>query len=194
MNLRCNPNLPQELEDAFLVVDTCSIINAMNAADFRDLLLEIRKSGCSLFSAISVKQEFLRYVTSIRERNEAIKSLDALDIQFIRDIDQKLETDRGIAFQLAFNSYYKNKHGSNKTPSYVDMLLLFMTYYYSHDSMEVYLMTSNHRDVPGFYERDELVVFEESGNIRTEALYKFNKSRFENKIDRIIREGTTNST
>jgi len=50
VNLRAAPNLPGTLAKVFLVIDTCTLINAIRTEDFRVLLEKIKNAGCELFS------------------------------------------------------------------------------------------------------------------------------------------------
>lgn len=188
MNLITTPNLAQELSESFLIVDTCALIDAIKTEDFLRLINEIKnKNHHGLFSIDAVKHEFLRGACTIEEYISYETFLKTLDISFMNDIEKKLDTDEaGRTFILAFNQYYRNKH-SNKQPSHVDMLLLFATYFYTRTVKKVKLLTANHRDIPGFFQRTNIIAFEANNEIRTEALYEFNSDRFAQKLEILLR-------
>lgn len=186
MNLRCSPTLADELQDAFIIIDTCTLIDAIKTSDFCELLHSIHKKGCEFFSVDPVKHEFLRGAHSVSEYDNYQTFLETLGISFATSFEKKLDTNDGRTFTLVFNKYYENKH-VNKQPSYVDMLLLFMVYFYRTSTERVFLMTSNHHDIPGFFARKELIVFEEHNEIRTEAIYQLDIRRVEQKLDLLLK-------
>ncbi len=186
MNLRAAPNLPESLAGAFLVTDTCTLIDAIKTEDFRALLNDIKNAGCELFSIEAVKYEFLRGANTVTSYMDYIKFMQDLGVTFVNNFEKKLNTEEGRTFILLFNRYYTNKH-KNKQPSYVDMLLLFMVYYYRKSAEKVLLITANHNDIPSFFTRNELIVFEERGVIRTEAIYQLDMSRLDRQIDVLLK-------
>lgn len=69
-----------------------------------------------------------------------------------------------------------------KNPSYVDRLLLFVPYMYKHSIEEMFVMTSNHKDVPReFYDRVGFIVWDNDADFRQIGVYQLNLERF-NKI------------
>ncbi len=185
MNLSATPSLIDKLADSFLVIDTCVLIDAIKTDDFRELIEKAKDKDCELFSIRAVKHEFLRGSHTIKEYSDYQDFLNKMEISFISDIEHKLDTEAGKTFALVFNQYYRNKH-LNKQPSYVDMLLLFTTYYYARTVSNVRLLTANHHDVPGFFKRTSIVVFETNNEIRTEALYEFDSDRFSSRLDLLL--------
>ncbi|MBQ9020383.1 hypothetical protein IJ096_03650 [Candidatus Saccharibacteria bacterium] len=91
---------------------------------------------------MAVKDEFLCSVHNIEEYKELLTFYATLKIAELPKIKQlNIESD-GAYFSIALSRC------KNISPSYVDRLLLFATYMYRDVPGGIYLITSNHKDVP----------------------------------------------
>ncbi len=177
-NIIHTPNLLKNLANKDVVVDTCAIIEASKNDAFLDLLYELKRQNCTLLSVFPVQNEFLAVASNQQEYNELKKFLEDLDITFLpRNIEHKFE-DKGKSFSIAL------RRSKVRKPSYVDRLLLSIPYLYKHVADSIYVMTSNHRDVPlEFFNLTDYVVWNKKDGFSEIGLYQFDQTKFNEIVD-----------
>lgn len=169
------PNLVETLSNKNIIIDTCSIIEASKNDDFLNFLFQLGDKKCTFLSVKPVWNEFLAAADSGEEYKTLKEFLKKLDIAFLPNVEQKLN-EEGEYFSIAM------RRSKVKNPSYVDRLLLFVPYMYKHSIEEMFVMTSNHKDVPReFYDRVGFIVWDNDADFRQIGVYQLNLERF-NKI------------
>lgn len=170
--------LLQQLDRATIFLDTNVFSTATRSKTFVDLLVDLKnEASCALTTIPSVVFEVNNGSSTLEiynERAEFIASLvDAINpMTFIDKISD-------------FSVVMAKINANNK--SYTDFLLAACLYQYRH--AKVFLMTSDLRALPSFYERTHIVTTEETnGGIKNFALYKFNETAYVNAAANIIKE------
>lgn len=176
MELVFTPNLKELLAESHLLIDTCTVIDASKCSEVYSFLKEVKKRGCTLLSVKAVRDEYLCSASSLEEYKELLMVYSALNMAELPQIDQLLVESEGAYFNMAL-SRCKGIH-----PSHVDRMLLFAAYFYGKAPNNVYLMTSNHKDVPE--ELFDCVGFisHNIGGFHNIGVYEVNKSNIKKKM------------
>lgn len=163
MSILYNTDLLEELKDKNLLLDTSALIDAVYNREFRKMLTDISQKGCSLLILPSVRYEFTRTAKQKSELEKEINLLKALKIQEI-DIHNLAKTSEAQEFLFNFNNC------ANRA-SYTDSQLCLCSFLFKNSS-PIKILTSNFRDIPlKLFKRDNLIVFDDSNKISTEAIY-----------------------
>lgn len=159
------------------ILDTCVLIDAYKSPDVEAIIGKMDKSGYQLKTLPQVSVEFLRGARDPRERKKLREFLLLHNIKHLSDQQDKLFSQDGALFQIALRRCKVNN------PSYVDLLLLFV----SSLEDEIYLMTSNFKDMPiEFFDLESIFTSSRDGKEFTNiGIYKFNKSHFDDIISHI---------
>lgn len=182
MNIIYTPDLPELIANATLVIDTCIIVDTTKDSDFFSFMRKLKENyNASLISIPAVKQEVLGVADSKKEYKALEKSIEALKIIFLPSaVESKFELE-GENFSIAM----RRSRDTNR-PSFVDKLLFSIPYLYRKSAEKIFIMTSNHKDIPldifnrvGFIARDNGKDFSQVG------LYQFDQEKFD-KITRGI--------
>ena len=173
MSLICTPNLFNTLKNSNLLIDTCTIIDASKCDEVDNFLSKLSGQGCTFLSLPSVKEEFTRSANNLEDYNKLSDYIDSLQIIFLDSIERNRMNEDGAIFNIALNRCKKIN------PSYVDRALLATPYFYRDSSEDIYLITSNHKDIPEeLYDRIEFISHD-IGGFHNIGIYKFNFQNFE---------------
>lgn len=175
MEIIYTDNLAKLVTNATLVIDTCVIVDTTKSPEFLALMRRMKgEYNAALVSIPAVKQEVLSVADNKKEYETLKESIKALDVVFLPSaVEDKFERE-GMKFSIAMRrSRYV------KDPSFVDKLLLAIPYLYRESVEKIFVVTSNHKDVPldifdrvGFIARDNGKEFSQVG------IYKFNQEKF----------------
>ena len=170
MSFVSTPNLEEILCGSNLLVDTCTMIDATKCREVKDFLLNIRSLDCTFLSIKPVKDEYTCSANNKSDYNELENFAD----NFI-DIWLPIQDSEEPLFSIGLSRC------KNIKPSYVDRQLLKILYIYRNASERIYLITSNHNDVPGeFYERIGFITHD-NGGFHNIGIYKINLANFKSK-------------
>jgi hypothetical protein len=159
-------DLVPRLRSRHLIVDTNVFLHAVENADFYELLLKLKRSGCAMMTIPSVVFEFARGAKTVEEYNWYVDYINNLGVMVYKTVEDRIAADKAFSVLLQTEC----KKAGNK-PSYTDFLLLMLLHKFSHS--DIYLMTSNYKDIPmNIFDREDLLVLEYDGGIQTQALYK----------------------
>ena len=170
------PNFLDIVSNTSVVIDTCVIIDALKITCLDTFLRELLKHGCTFLSAPPVKNEFLTAANTDQKYNELNEYLKSLQLVFLPlDIEHRLNNE-GKIFNIALRKSKVNN------PSFVDRLILSIPFLYRTSPEKIYIMTSNHKDVPkDFYDRVGFISIDNNEKFIEIGLYEFNEKKF-NKI------------
>jgi|GEM_PF-3898634 len=175
MSLVYTPSLPETLKDSNVLVDTCAIIEASKNEELERFLDGLRENGCTFLTLPSIKDEFTCGAKNLEEFRELSDFFESQQIILMPKNEDKLLTNEGIHFNIAL------ARSKVHNPSYVDRSLLLLPYIYQKSSEKVYVITSNHKDIPReFYDLTGFISYEKNG-FRNIGIYNFNLEKF-NKI------------
>lgn len=173
MNLAYSPNLTDVIQNSSLLIDTSTFIDASKCEPFRDFLSSLQDRDCSFFTVRPVVDEFLCPAKNQDDYVGLAEFLDSFGASVMRTPEPV--SDDIAAFNIALNRC-KNIH-----PSYVDRLLLTIPYLYRASAEKIYLVTSNHKDVPrDFFDRVGFVTHDDV-EFHNTGFYQLNLEKF-NKI------------
>lgn len=167
------PNLLDQIRGQNLIIDTCVIIDASKDAEFANFIRSLANDNCTFVSIQPVKDEFLSIADSSDEYKKLEKYLETLKIAFLSPNIENTYDEQGKDFSIALRRSKVNK------PSYVDRLLLSIPYLYRKSPEKMFVITSNHRDVPyEFYDRVGFVTWDKGKEFTEIGLYEFNEEKF----------------
>lgn len=178
MSLIYTPDLLKKLEDANVLLDTCVMIDASNSDDVDTCLRSLLENGCTFLTLPAIREEFTCSAKSRKDYENLSKYIGSFDIVFLNNTEKRLISDDNALFNIALGRC-KNIH-----PSYVDRMLLSTPYLYRNSSEKIYLMTSNHKDVPlELFDRIGFITYDDEifHNI---GIYAFNENNFVKKIEK----------
>jgi hypothetical protein len=179
LKLQHTPTLPEDLCESSIFIDSTSLIHASKSDEFLTLLSSIAAGGCSFYTIPSVVYEYTRTSNSLEGFKERLEFIKELGIIVFNRVEELIEPHR--IFLVAYNREFQ---GNSRGPSYTDSLLCAMAY--KHRGSSPYIMTANHKDMPGsIYDRTELITIDIGGELRTEALYQFSEERFGKVLNKI---------
>lgn len=172
------PKLPQDLNKATLFLDTNVFSVAARSKSFLDFLIYLKsESGCAYTTIPSVLFEVTNGSSTLEVYNERAKFLDSL-----------VESINPVSFinRIAEFSVIMAKLNANNK-SYTDFLLASCLYHYRHAN--VYLMTTDLKALPSFFERTHLVTAEEnSGEVKNFGIYTFDEQAYVKAAAKTLRE------
>lgn len=172
------PQLLQDLNQSTLFLDTNVFSIATRSKDFLEFLVDLKnEAGCSLTTIPSVVFEVTNGSSTLEIYNERAEFITSL-VDYINPMS--------FLDKIADFSVVMAKINANNK-SYTDFLLASCLYQYRHAN--VYLMTTDLRALPPFFERAQIVTTEEaSGDIKNFAMYKFNEAAYTKAATNIIKE------
>ena len=180
MALIFTPNLEIALRKCSILVDTCILIDASNDQEFAEYLSTLRKADCTFLSLPSVRNEFTCIAKNMKDYDKLSAFFEAQQIILLPKCEEKLLTEEGVKFGIMLQ-----RSGANR-PSYVDRSLLFVPYIYKDTPEQVYLMTSNHKDIPkDFYDLEGFITYKKS-EFHTVGIYKFNSKKFYKMAEAVL--------
>ena len=172
MALVLTPNLKEKLGDAYVIIDTCTIIDASKSEEALSFLNILQEWGCILLSTLSVKNEFTRSARSKEEYRKLSEFIESFGILFINQLEEKMLSPDGIRFNIGLNRC-RNIH-----PGYVDSMLLAIPYFYPHSPEKIYIVTSNFHDVPAeFFDVAGFATYHAT-DFHNIGIYEFNLDNF----------------
>lgn len=173
-NIIYTPNFLDIIDNASIVIDTCVIIHALKIIDLDNFLRELSKRNCTLLSVPSVKNEFLTAGDTVQRYNKLNEYLESLQLVFLPpDIEYRLNKE-GCNFNIAL------RRSKVRNPSFVDRLILSIPYLYRKSPEKIYVMTSNHQDVPReFFDRVGFISIDTGSDFVQIGLYEFNSGNFD---------------
>ncbi len=182
MSVVCTPDLKDKLHGNNLLLDTCTIIDGSKCAEFDSFLGGLLKEDCTFLSLPSVKEEFTCSAFNLDDYNKLVEYIKSLQIVFLPNMEKKLISEDNSVFNIALRRY------SRTNQSHVDRMLLTTVYYYSGSSEKVYLMTSNHKDVPdNIYSLVGFITYESKG-FHNVGIYEFDQANYERVVENIKSE------
>lgn len=159
-------DLVSKLHSYHLILDTNVFLHAVENPEFYALLLELKRGGCAFMTITSVVFEFSRGAKTVEEYNWYVDYINNLGVIVYKTVEDRIAADKAFSVLLQTEC----KKTGNK-PSYTDFLLLLLLHKYSHSN--IYLMTSNYKDIPmNVFDREDILALEYDGGIQTQALYK----------------------
>lgn len=170
--------LLQDLKLATLFLDTNVFSIAARSKAFSDFLENLQNETECVYTTIpSVVFEVTNGSSTLEVYNERANLIKAL----VDYVNPMTFMDKITNFTVVMSKI----NASNK--SYTDFLLSSCLYQYRHAN--VYLMTTDLRALPSFFERVHIVTAEEnSGDIKNFALFKFNQLAYAKAANKIINE------
>jgi hypothetical protein len=112
--------------------------------------------------------EFARGAKTIEQFNWYVDFVNNLGVGVFKNVETEIMSDK--AFAVLLQKYSKI---GKKSISYTDFLLLMLLHKYVHIADKVYLMTSNHQDVPlRVFDRNDIMALEFEEGVQTQALYR----------------------
>lgn len=175
-------NLAKELKHASIFVDTNVLVVCSRSTELRSLISSLRNhSGCSFESIPSVLFEFVRGSNSLKVYNE--------NADFYNDIVMRTHPTKLFENTPDFSVVMAKVNSQNK--SYTDFLLAAALYHY-RNSGDVYLLTTDTRAFPSFFEMPHLITVceDKSGEIRNFGFIKFSENAYAKAAQAIIKEST----
>lgn len=179
MSLAYTHNVLEKYSKSYLLLDTCTIIDASNCDEIDFLLRKIAESGCTFLSLPAVKEEFTCSAKNKTEFKNLLDYIDSLNILFLNNTEKRITNNDNIDFSIVLGRC-KNIH-----PSYVDRMLLSIPHLYQKSSENIHLMTSNYKDVPlELYNLEDFITYSDKifHNI---GIYSFNANSYERRIKTI---------
>lgn len=174
-----HPELTSDLQGSTLFLDTNVFSGCIRSSGLLNLLSELSsKYDCSTVSIPSVLFEFVRGSNSLEIYNQ--------NVEFYNSIVDYTNPMKFLDQLGEFAAVMAKLNKSNK--SYTDFLLAACLYQYrSHQ--KTYLMTTDLRAFPSFFERVHLITTEEdgSGEVRNYGIIKFNTDKYVASASSIIK-------
>ena len=165
-----------------IVLDTAALIDASKTKDFGDLITSMSEKGCIFYSTTDVYFEFIRGSKTLEKIINFTKFLEDLGIELKKSLVDFISSADIMLFNLVINNCFNR---TKKIPSLTDVMLM-LELFVNRDK-DIYLMTANHKDIPAqIFDTMELIVFETSNEIRTEAIYALNKDRLGKFFEKIL--------
>ena len=174
------PQLLRDLADSTLFLDTNVFSIGSRSVGLLDLLTKLRNdAGCDFTSIPSVLFELVRGSNSIEAYNESV--------DFFNDLVSYTNPLTFIDKLSDFSIVMAKVNASNK--SYTDFLLAACLYQY-RNSGKVFLLTSDLKALPSFYDREYLITTDEdkSKEVRNLGIYKFNTENYVKTAQQVISE------
>ncbi len=176
MSLIYTPDLFDKLQDANLLLDTCTIIDASKCAEMNDFLEDLSKNSCTFLSLPAVRDEFVCSAKNSEEYRQLEEYIESLDILFLSNVEKRISSVADKKLSIALSRC------KSISPSYVDRLLLKVPYVYRNSSEKIYLITSNYKDVPQeLFNRIGFITYD-AGSFNNVGVYEFDGSRFEHMV------------
>ncbi|HSW65508.1 MAG TPA: hypothetical protein VLI54_00010 [Bacillota bacterium] len=121
----------------------------------------------------SVVFEFSRGAKTVEEYNWYVDYINNLGVVVYKHAEEQMVIDK--AFSVILQAECKK---SGCKASYTDFLLMMLLHKFANMPNNIFLMTSNYRDVPtSVFDRDELIALEYQNSIQTQGLYKNSASK-----------------
>ncbi len=173
-SILCTAGIKDLLHNATAIVDTCVIIDLLNDTKFYLFWCNlVEECHISLFSVEAVKDEFLAAAASVQDYGEMERFIDSLNISFASIRTGRDENIISREFSIAL------RRCKIKNPSFVDRLLLMIPYRYRNSLDNIFLVTSNHHDVPfEFYDRVAFVARDTGKEFFQTGIYSLNEANF----------------
>lgn len=171
------PDLIDIISNTTVVIDTCVIIDAIKNEKLDTLLREFLKKDCTFLSAQPIKNEFLVAADSVQKYDELNEYLKSLQLVFLPlDIESRLNKE-GAKLHIAL------RRSKVKNPSFVDRLVLSIPFLYRTSPEKIYILTSNHKDIPlEFYDRVGFISIDKGVEFAEIGLYQFNGKKFDKMV------------
>ena len=183
MKLVCTPNLFNDIRNSILIIDTCILIDASKYEELDAILRDIQQEDCSFISVPAVQDEFVCNANSTDEHDWMLKFIKSFNIGFF-DINKS--GDRIANEYRDFNILLS--HCKNIRPSYADRQLLAIPYLYSNLPNNIYLVTSNHKDVPkNLFDRIHFISYD-TGEFFNIGIYKLNLVNTQKMVKNLIQK------
>lgn len=173
MSLVCTPSLLNDLSGNNLLIDTCTIIDASKCDAVYNFLMEIKNHQCTLVSIPAVKEEFLCSANNLSEYSDLLAFYDALGILPLDKIMHGMLGPDSAAFDIALSRC------KNIKPSHVDRILLSVPYHYRNAPEKMFLITSNHKDVPDEFFARVGFITHDIGGFHNIGVYRFIPEKFD---------------
>lgn len=173
-----HPELFQRLHSYTLFLDTNVFSAASRSKDFAHFLLELKGSASCAYATIpSVVFEVTQGSSTLDIYNERAQYVKAT-------VDSVVPTSFIDKIQ-DFCVLMAKVNGGNK--SFTDFLLAACLYHYRHS--DVYLMTTDQKMFPNFFDRDFVITAEQdSGAIMNFGLHRLNETKYVKALQAILKE------
>lgn len=169
-----------KLSDATLLLDSTAFIDAFRSSIFADFLTELSDSGCAFMTIPSVLYEFKRGAKDIKQINKYNEFITELKVGIIPKVETLAQEPDNQIFTSIYNFEAYNGR-KEKGPSYTDSLLCLSLYIYRHT--DIYLLTTNYKDVPlSLFDRENIIAFDTGNDVRTAAFYKLSEEKLARKL------------
>lgn len=175
-------DLNKELSRSSIFVDTNVLVVCSRSTELRNFVSSLRnESNCSFESIPSVLFEFVRGSNSLQAYNE--------NTDFYNEIVSRTHPTKIFENTPDFSVVMAKVNSQNK--SYTDFLLAAALYHYKN-SGDVYLLTTDTRAFPSFFEMPHLITVceDKSGEIRNFGFIKFNETSYAKAAKSIIKEAS----
>ncbi|HMH69811.1 MAG TPA: hypothetical protein VK502_00260 [Candidatus Saccharimonadales bacterium] len=166
-----------DLKDSTIFLDTNVFSIGARCQPLIDMLVTLKADhGCSLTTIPSVLFEFTNGSSDLQIFNQRRELMSAIvdsvnPARYINNIDD-------------FSVVMAKINGQNR--SYTDFLLAAALYSYRH--AKVYLLTTDLRALPKFFDRVSIIMAEEkSGDVKNFGIYSFNEESYLKAARSIIR-------
>lgn len=174
-----SPDLDKKLLRASIFIDTNVLVVCSRSSELRELISTLRNnSNCSFENIPSVLFEFVRGSNSLQAYNE--------NADFYNEIVTRTHPTKLFEDTPDFAVVMAKINSQNK--SYTDFLLAAALYHY-RNSGDVYLLTTDTRAFPSFFEMPYLVTVceDKSGEIRNFGFIRFNEAAYAKAAKSIIK-------
>lgn len=163
-----HPDLFAKLHNHTLFLDTNVFSTATRSKDFADFLVELKNEAACAFATIpSVVFEVTNGSSTLAIYNERA--------EYINLITDSVVPTNFIDRIQDFSVLMAKLNAGNK--SYTDFLLAACLYQWRH--METYLITTDLKAFPSFFDRDFLITVEQdSGDVINFGLYRLNEDKY----------------
>jgi hypothetical protein len=163
-----HPDLFTQLSNSTVFLDTNVFSTASKSKDFAEFIVELKNEATCAYATIpSVVFEVTNGSSNLGVYNERSSYINST-------VDNVLQTsfiDRIPDFCVLMAKI----NGGNK--SYTDFLLAACLYQYKHS--KVYLMTTDLKAFPAFFERESIITTEQnSGDVINFGIYSFNETSY----------------
>lgn len=179
MMLIKSSELTDKLRGAYIFLDTNVFVTGGRSKEFVTYINQLRlEARCSFVSIASVLFEFTRGANSIEVYNQ--------NLLFYQDIVEHIHPTQPFEKNSEFSVVMSRANAGNK--SYTDFLLAAALYHY-RKSGSVYLLTTDVRAFPSFFEMHHLITVSEdkSGEIRNFGFIAFNENTYAKAAQSIIK-------
>ena len=175
-----SPGLTEKLRGAYIFLDTNVFAIGSRSTELVELINELHdEASCSFVSIASVLFEFTRGANSFTTYNE--------NVSFYQKIIERIHPTSSFENNPEFTVVMSKTNASNK--SYTDFLLAAALYHY-RDSGDTYLLTTDTRAFPSFFEMPYLITIceDKSGEIRNLGFIRFNENSYAKAAQSIIQQ------